>query len=122
MKSVKIGNREWMQENLAVDDGGEGIHYNPENKQYYYTWDAAMRIAEAIPGWHLPTADEWVQVTTACGAKIKDNTWIRYRYLREYIDVLKLFNSLRILFCGSFYDGTYYDIYTCAFFLDYEAR
>ena len=66
--SVKIGDQTWMSENLAIDDGGEGIYYNHNNKEYYYTWDAAVRIAGAIPGWHLPTCEEWNTVLEVCGA------------------------------------------------------
>ena len=65
--SVKIGDQVWMSKNLAIDDGGEGIFYNPKNKEYYYTWDAAVRIAKAIPGWHLPSEDEWDEARKECG-------------------------------------------------------
>lgn len=47
-----------MAENLAYDDGCGGIHYNPKNKEYYYTWKAANRIANKL-GWKLPTNEEW---------------------------------------------------------------
>jgi len=51
-KTIKIGNQTWMAENLAYDDGKGGI--TVEDGNYYYTWDAAMRIAESIKGWKLP--------------------------------------------------------------------
>lgn len=66
--SVKIGDQTWMSKNLAIDDGGEGIFYNSNNKEYYYTWDAAVRIAKAIPGWHLPSCEEWNTALEVCGA------------------------------------------------------
>lgn len=66
--TVAIGNQVWMAMNLAVDDGGEGITYKPENDETYYTWEAAMRVANSIPGWHLPTAIEWNEAALACGA------------------------------------------------------
>ena len=65
--SVKIGDQVWMSKNLAIDDDGEGIYYNPKNKEYYYTWAAAVRIAKAIPGWHLPSVDEWDEACEECG-------------------------------------------------------
>lgn len=67
-KTVTIGNQVWMAENLAIDDGDEGICHNPETNEYYYTWDAAMRVAKSIPGWRLPTALEWDEAAMACGA------------------------------------------------------
>ena len=68
--SVQIGNKIWMSENLSIDDGGEGIYtidsviangveFGP---QTYYTWDAAMRVANSIPGWHLPSLSEWEEL------------------------------------------------------------
>lgn len=65
--SVQIGNQIWMSENLQVDDGGEGIaviqsvvangyEFGP---QTYYTYDAAIRVANTIEGWHLPTQEEF---------------------------------------------------------------
>lgn len=65
--SADINGQIWMTENLAYDDGGEGItsrdipNVNGVSlgTQYYYTWPAAMRIASSINGWHLPTSGEY---------------------------------------------------------------
>ena len=56
----------WTDTNLSIDDGGEGISIvndvtaNGVNfgTQYYYTWDAAVRVASNISGYHLPTLTE----------------------------------------------------------------
>jgi len=64
---VKIGNQVWMNKNLDVSDGGEGIFYNEENDEYYYTWDAAKRIADKILGWHLPSRKEWYKLVKTTG-------------------------------------------------------
>ena len=58
-KTVTIGDRVWMKENLKLSDTNGGIFFNKDNGEVYYTWDAAKRIADAIPGWHLPTRNEW---------------------------------------------------------------
>lgn len=63
---VTIGTQTWMAKNLAIDDGGEGIIIidnvtaNGLNMgtQYYYTYNAAIRVANSINGWHLPTRSE----------------------------------------------------------------
>ena len=55
--SVTIGTQTWMAKNLAIDDGGEGITII--NNNYYYTRDAARRVAETVNGWHLPSQDEF---------------------------------------------------------------
>ena len=63
---VTIGTQIWKTKNLDIDDGGEGI-YKVDNviinginigTQYYYTWDAANRVAQTIDGWHLPSIGE----------------------------------------------------------------
>ena len=115
MKSVKIGNHEWMQENLAIDDGGEGIYYNEKNGQYYYTWDAAMRVAKSIPGWHLPSAEEWNAAAEACGATVKDNKWKDDPYMRDYKDTKNLYDKLRVLPVGGYGGGSFGNVgsYAC---------
>lgn len=76
-KTVKIGNQIWMNKNLAIDDGGDGITVNKETGEHYYTWDAAKRVAEKIKGWHLPTIAEWDFLAAnaggheVCGTKLK---------------------------------------------------
>lgn len=54
---VTIGSQTWMVKNLAIDDGGEGITIIDNN--YYYTRDAARRVAETVEGWHLPSQSEF---------------------------------------------------------------
>ena len=115
-KIVTIGNRVWMQENLAIDDGGDGIYYNKANNQYYYTWDAAMRVAKSIPGWHLPSAEEWNAAAEACGAAVVDNRWKVDPYLRYYEGTEKLYDSLRVLSVGYYYYGCFFNVGSCASF------
>lgn len=65
--SVQIGDQIWMTENLQVNDGGEGIIVVPSvvangyefGPQTYYTYDAAVRVANSIEGWHLPSDTEF---------------------------------------------------------------
>ena len=70
-ESVKIGNQEWTKVNLRLDDGGEGIYHNDYNGETYYTWEAARRVAGKIPGWHLPTREEWQELVDFCGGDEK---------------------------------------------------
>ena len=76
-KTVKIGDQIWMNKNLAIDDGGDGIAINKETGEHYYTWDAAKRVAEKIKGWHLPTIAELDFLAAnaggreVCGNKLK---------------------------------------------------
>lgn len=66
--------QEWMAENLAIDDGGDGITavnigevagFN-YGTQYFYTWDAAQRIAASLGnGWRVPTVNDFVNLSNA---------------------------------------------------------
>ena len=72
---VQIGNQIWKTSNLAIDDGQGGIKTATINlgkgdiTEYYYTWDAAQRIAVAIGnGWHLPSNAEFDTLAAAIGS------------------------------------------------------
>jgi uncharacterized protein (TIGR02145 family) len=83
---VTIGIQTWMAKNLTIDDGQGGIYTHTVNYgqgdvvEYYYTWEAAVRIAASIPGWHLPSDAEWntlanaVGGTSVAGTKLKSTT------------------------------------------------
>lgn len=96
-----------MAENLAVDDGGEGIYINAANGEHYYSWYAARRIAKSIPGWHLPEDDEWVEAAEACGAREDP------RLPGDYDGVAKLKSKLHINLVGRWFGDSfgYEDIY-----------
>lgn len=70
---VTIGTQTWKTKNLAVDDGQGGIYTQTVNYgqgnvvEYYYTWEAAVRVVALIPGWHLATTTEWDTLAAAAG-------------------------------------------------------
>lgn len=73
--SVTIGSQIWMSKNLSIDDGLGGIATQTVNYgqgdvvEYYYTWDAAVRVAATVQGWHLPSQAEWGALATAVGGR-----------------------------------------------------
>jgi len=64
---LKIGNQIWSPKNLSVDDGGDGIYHNEYNGEVMYSYKAAIRIVNQLPGWHLPSMNEWKELITYCG-------------------------------------------------------
>lgn len=113
--TVTIGSQTWMSKNLAYDDGREGIYTQTVNygqgsvTEYYYTWDAALRIAASIEGWRLPT---WAECETLCttvgspyGTKLKSSYgWNSGNGTDNY--------GFTALPAGVYYQGTFYDFST----------
>lgn len=83
---VTIGSQKWMAKNIAIDDGGEGITTRTVNYgqgdvvEYYYTWDAAVRVAASVPGFHLPTNDEWDTLAYTVGGRYQAGPKLRSTY------------------------------------------
>ena len=74
MDYVTIGTAKWLSTNLAIDDGGTGIYHQTVNygqgnvTEYYYTYAAALRVANSLDGWHLPNLNDWGYLLTQAGA------------------------------------------------------
>lgn len=100
---VTIGTQKWMAENLdwkfsGLLVGKSGTSASEERANYYdndkstygvngnkygllYNWTAAKYLednkASLIPGWHLPTAEEWDALATAVGGSTGAGTKLK---------------------------------------------
>lgn len=64
--TITIGNQTWLLECFQHDDGNGSITIKQPSANgynfgdvYYYTGNAAVRVANLVSGWHLPTDEEW---------------------------------------------------------------
>lgn len=93
LEEITIGTQTWTKYNLNYDDGLGGVHIVNDvvdirdnhhyGTQYYYTWDAAVRIANSIEGWHLPSNSEYITLIQYDPGFGGDDQW----YLLDVIPV-----------------------------------
>ena len=86
LDEVTIGNQIWKSKNLAIDDGQgrivtQTVNYGQGDVvEYYYTWEAAVRVAASVDGWHLPSMAEWNALVEAVGGSSTAGTKIKSTY------------------------------------------
>lgn len=119
---VQIGNQIWKTKNLAIDDGQGGIYTKTVNYgqgdvvEYYYTWDAAVRVAASISGWHLPTASEWDILATEVGGSSIAGSKLKSTYSWNNDGNGTDDYGFTVLPAGYWYSGEYYGFGTLGYF------
>lgn len=97
--AFRIGDTIWAAFNTDKDDGQGGIKQDA-NGRYIYTWEAAKRIADSIPGWHIPNDKDFKALCKSLGGE--QQTWA----VNSCIN--KVFGSYTCLWSASEYTSTKY--------------
>ncbi len=125
-KTVKIGDKWWMAENLAYKTDSDSYVYN--NRKIYekiygrlYTWKIATKACPE--GWHLPTSFEWEEMEfTITINEAKQGFYLKSKEgWQDYENKNGNGNNssgLRILPAGyrGYVKGTFYSLGKCAYF------
>lgn len=105
---MKVVNK-WMKKNLDITDKGLGKDHwkNPKTGDVYYSWKAAKRLSKKVPGYHLPTIEDWNELAEACGGVCvnpkEEPIW------KDYEKCEKLKQLLNIKLAG-YYGDSFYDV------------
>ena len=99
----------WMTKNLNLTDKKLGKDHwkSLETGEVYYTFEAAKRIAKKVPGYHLPTVSEWIELAKACGGICKEPEGRGFSH-DDYDNIGELKKKLKIKLQGWSYDGYHF--------------
>jgi len=93
-RTVQIGNRRWMAENLNVVVGNSWCYDNDESncRKYGRLYDYRTAMEACPAGWRLPTKDDWNSLIRAggynAGKKLKSKNGWADRECHTYDDIL----------------------------------
>ncbi|MFQ5447801.1 MAG: FISUMP domain-containing protein [Saprospiraceae bacterium] len=59
LKELKIGGQVWSAKNLSLPSEGSWCVNDCSESGRFYTWEAAMQLADSLDGWELPSDEDW---------------------------------------------------------------
>lgn len=98
--SIKIGEQIWMAKNLDVPTKESCCSQDCEKYGHLYNWKEAVKLANQIEGWRMPTIEDWRKLERHLGSPVTEDKMAN----RTGGDKLKQIEGFDI-FAGRCYNG-----------------
>jgi uncharacterized protein (TIGR02145 family) len=75
LSPITLGNQIWSDKNLDVSTNESWCMEDCRLSGRFYTWEAAMHLADSIQGWRMPNDKDWRKLEYFLGSASNEDTF-----------------------------------------------